>query len=272
MEFDCGEKASALMIRSKGYSLFPKTMKNSTVCEAVEKAHDVLKNNHFAFLQSTIFLLRAERAAVMNMEADSPAHSGFKVTHEWLAKFASKMGMSGTQYIESHLFFTQISGLEFYFQSCLAAVLKSYPKKLGSTQFTLTQILQVETKDELVERAADMYLNKLMYKKPAEYLAEMCEILSISSTAIEELWPFFVESKARRDLGIHNNWQCNETYVRKLAEVGLTSQYKIGESVVPSDNDYFTEASHKLARIGTHIHKEIISVYGGTAGSGMGEN
>lgn len=237
-------------------------MANSDVCEAAEQALDALENSRHAFLQSTIFILRGVRAAEMNVELDSPAHSGFRESYQCLDRFASKMAMTAIEYIECHLFFTQISGLEFFIQSCLAAVLRAYPKKLGSTQFTLSQVIEADSKDALINQATDGFLNKLMYKKPSEYLNEICMTLSIPSDGIEPFWPFFVEAKARRDVGIHNNWKCNETYLRKVSEVGLTSPFSLGDSVVPKHGDYFMSITNSLGQIGQKMVEAIKITYG----------
>lgn len=236
-------------------------MSNKNVCEEVEEALATLINNQDTFLQATIFILRAARAAQMNVELDSPIHGGFRATYDQLGCFASAMEMTATEYIECHLFFTQISGLEFFFQSCLSAVLRAYPKKLSSVQFSLSQILEADSKDVLIEQATDMFLNKLMYKKPSEYLDEICKTLSIESECIRPLWPTFVEAKARRDVGIHNNWKCNETYLRKIADVGLTSTYKIGDSLIPKEGSYFTKTTGNLAGIGRKMVDAIIKTY-----------
>jgi hypothetical protein len=237
-------------------------MGNHEVCEAAEKALATLVNNQHAFLQSTIFVLRAARAAYMDVELDSPAHGGFRVTYDLLDRFASNMDMTATEYIECHLFFTQISGLEFFFQSCLAAVLRAYPKKLGSAQFTLSQILEADSKDALIDQATEVFLNKLMYKKPSEYLDEICNTLSIESVGIRPFWSDFVEAKARRDVGIHNNWKCNETYLRKVSEVGLTLPFELGDSLVPKDGSYFTKTTESLGQIGRQMVEAIRKTYG----------
>jgi hypothetical protein len=236
-------------------------MKNSDICQSAEKALAVLVNNLFAFKQSTIFILRSARAAEMNVEIESPAHGGLRESYKLLDRFASKMGMTAVEYMESHLFFTQISGLELFFQSCISAVLRTYPQKIGVMQFTLSQIIETDSKDILISQATDVFLNKLMYKRPSEYLDEICKILSISSISLKPFWPAFVEAKARRDLGIHNDWKCNDTYLRKLSEVGLNSSFKLGDSVVPTDGTYFAESTNSLVKIGQAMFNAITETY-----------
>lgn len=52
-----------------------------------------------------------------------------------------------------------------------------------------------------------------------------------------------------RDLGIHNEWICNETYLRKIKEAGIETTTKTGELLIPGDSSYLQEVSgniHKL--------------------------
>ena len=52
-------------------------------------------------------------------------------------------------------------------------MIAEYPKKLGITQFTLSEILDAASPDELLIKAGELYLNKVMYKKPLEYLRDI---------------------------------------------------------------------------------------------------
>jgi len=225
------------------------------------KAFQVLEHSQATYLLSTIFVLRAQRAALSNIEQLMPMHMGFIESHNNLQSATSVLGMSASQYIEGNLYFTQISALEIFFQTCLAAVLKSFPNKLGSTQFTLSQFLEVETKEELIMRAVDGYLNSLMYKKPKEYLDDMCKQLSISSDGFMNLWPIFIEAKARRDVGIHNNWICNQVYLRKVAEAKLETNARVGDSLMPEDENYFIDTVRKLGLLAESMLEAIRATY-----------
>jgi hypothetical protein len=59
------------------------------------------------------------------------------------------------------------------------------------------------------------------------------------STVLEPRWLQFVELKARRDVGLHANWQRSETYTRKLSEAGaqISSDKFLGIT-----SSYFKEA------------------------------
>jgi hypothetical protein len=73
-----------------------------------------------------------------------------------------------------------------------------------------------------------------MYKRPAEYLVELAEVLAVDAAPLQQHWPLYVEAKARRDVGAHNGWKINETYRRKVVVAGLESSQYAGPDLQPS--------------------------------------
>lgn len=157
-------------------------------------------------------------------------------------KEANELGINFETYFASQLAINLISEVEHYFANVLTAVLRMYPGKMGSSTFKLTDILAASSTDELVERAAEQYLNKLMYEKPQDYVKSLASTLSIDPSCLEGYWSEFVEAKARRDLGVHNNWVVNETYLRKTREAGCQNQPSLGEHIIPNF-DYVTRTA-----------------------------
>lgn len=123
-----------------------------------------------------------------------------------------------------------------------------YPRKMGQQTFKLTEIIDVSSTDELIDRAANAVLNSLMYEKPLDYINKLAEILSIETKDLEQDWPVFVELKARRDLGVHNNWIVNEIYLRKLNEAKVIIKYNLGDRVIP-DFIYMNEAMNVCEKL-----------------------
>jgi hypothetical protein len=148
-----------------------------------------------------------------------------------------------------------IAEVENYFVEVMKNLLLEFPKKLSATQFTLAEVLDSPA-HELVLRAAESRLAKLMYKRPAEYVAELADILSVEATPFAAYWPAFIEAKARRDLGMHNAWQINDTYRRKVIEAGLHLPPNVGPSMVP-DFDYLRRALHDCDKMVRNIHEQL---------------
>ena len=125
-------------------------------------------------------------------------------------------------YIRSQLFIALVAELEDYFSSLLIRVLEAYPDKMRDRPTTLSEVLALGTIEALIAEAAKTEINGLFYKKPLEYRKRIEQILMMPSSVLEPRWLQFVELKARRDVGLHSNWQRNETYTRKLSEAGVS--------------------------------------------------
>lgn len=141
-----------------------------------------------------------------------------------------------------------VSEVEHFLGSAVAAALRLYPEKMGSQTFRLSDILNAGSTDELVDRAANAALHDLMYAKPLDYLAGLCEILSIKKDTLAGHWTRFVEIKARRDLGVHNNWVVNAIYERKVKEARTAVNVKTGTRLIP-DFVYLQEAMDTCDRL-----------------------
>ncbi len=137
-----------------------------------------------------------------------------------LETYLGEHKLSTANYFSGLFLIHAVSEVENYMVDALRAVIAQFPKKLGAIEFKLSEILE-KGQDELVLMAADSLLNKLAYARPLEFLKEFCSLVSIDPKSIEPHWPAFIEAKARRDLGIHNNWRMNDTYRRKVKESGV---------------------------------------------------
>jgi hypothetical protein len=165
-------------------------------------------------------------------EQYSPDAGAVKPAMERFEKYLTPHQLTFQTFFAGMLLTSVITEVEGYFVEVMKQLLRSYPKKMGSTQFRLSDVLDKKP-DELVLLAAEERLSKLMYKRPNEYIAELAEILSIDSKPLDSHWPVFVEAKARRDLGVHNSWQINDTYRRKVAEVEIQLPEKAGPDMQP---------------------------------------
>ena len=160
----------------------------------------------------------------------------------------------------SRLFVSLVSSFEYFLQDTAIVVVSKNPKKVGSSNFTLSEVLDASSTEVLVRRAIDDWLNKLMYKKPAEYLKEFAEVLSINEEPLKARWKTFVEAKARRDLGVHNEWVCNSVYLRKLTEAGVTTEAVVGISMIP-DDVYVRKVNLACLDLASRITQLVLDVH-----------
>ena len=201
--------------------------RNSSIILKTFAARNKFQDVYLAYLASVLFLLRLEK------EKNTDARIK-EVYDSYETSLQSAVKVTPRSYFHAQLFLSILSSLELFFQEVVSAVLKAFPKKIGSAQFKLSEILDAESTDDLVTRAAEEHIVKLMYRKPLEYLDEITNILSIDSKELSIYWPIFIEAKARRDLGnTHNGWRCNSTYIQKLKEAEISSKLQVGDDDIP---------------------------------------
>jgi len=191
---------------------------------------------YIRFLQGTLvlrkaesFLRRAQAIALAGHSLLSPAYDALDQS-----KDTKQLGLAYETFFASHLTINLVSEVEHFFGSAVSAALRMHPEKMGTQTFKLAEIISASSQDELISRAAGSVLNELMYERPNEYIKRLAAILSIDVAGLQQHWPAFVELKARRDLGVHNNWVVNEIYLRKLREANVSSStnLEIGSSPI----------------------------------------
>lgn len=159
------------------------------------------------------------------------------------------------KYISGLILILLVREVEQYFIDILKLIIQKYPEKIGSINIPINDVIKL-SKQEIIYFAAEKYLNEIMYKRPSEYLDEICKLCSIKRQKIEIFWNYFVEAKARRDLGIHNNWIVNNIYICKIKE----PSFQIGESAEPETN-YIMEMHDYCTKLIDKFTEEIIEKY-----------
>lgn len=223
---------------------------------------ETIDDAHARFVQESYRFVLAQNFFLVAAVAGHKGDAKIAERHKKFDEAVSPEYEDGYAYLSAQLFVTYVSSFEIFLQQIVTAVVTKNPEKLGSHQFRLSDILTTGSTDELVAKAIDECLNKLMYKRPMEYLDDLCHLLSIDRKQIEDLWPTYVEAKARRDLGVHAAWKCNATYLRKVSEAGLSSKLQIGESAVPEDEDYIVPLGEVLEDLAERIVKLVEEKHG----------
>jgi hypothetical protein len=200
---------------------------------------------YIRFLQGTLLLRKAyaflQQAQIAAIDGNPKLAAAVAELEE--SKDSKQLGMNFQTFFASHLTINLVSEVEHFFTSAVSAVLRMYPDKMGGQTFKLVEILSSSSRGgELVDRAARDVLNGLMYEKPLDYAKKFADFLSIDMKSLEAQWLAFVELKARRDVGVHNNWVVNEIYLRKLREADIKTTYALGDRVIP-DFNYMNRAS-----------------------------
>ncbi|MES2257414.1 MAG: hypothetical protein V4724_02790 [Pseudomonadota bacterium] len=120
-----------------------------------------------------------------------------------------------------------ISEVELFLSDIIINTIIKYPKKIGKMNIDVSSIIQLGNYDEIIKHAAEKRVIEIMYKNPAEYKKDFLTTISAPSNLLDEHWEFYTEAKARRDLGIHNNWKINDTYKAKTLNSKFTHSDRI---------------------------------------------
>jgi hypothetical protein len=241
-------------------------MTSDTIIQATQNTEHALRLKVYAYSEAYIFVLEAQKEVLKRLSSQQGADpTKFEKTMEGsYLRLVSVLGGSSNdpaEYYRSILFVDLISSFEQFFIALIKSVLLKYPHKVGKIQFTLKEIVETASTEELVEKAAENFIYKLMYESPQDYLEKMCDLLAVDGLQLRPYWPKYVEAKARRDLGVHNNWICNDTYMRKVTSVGGTTPYRLGERIPPLDKEYCASIASTLLDISSTISKLVIEKY-----------
>lgn len=204
------------------------------------------------FTSAAVYLMRAEEAVAAS--PDTPLGED----HAEFSKVIEDTYGTALKYFFAQLFVARVASFEVFLQESVALVIRKHPKKVGNAEFKLAEILDCPDVSQLVQRAAERHLNDLMYKKPADYLVSICDLLSIDRVPLDSDWKTLIEAKARRDLGMHNAWKCNAIFVRKLTEAGLPVSLGVGDSALAGIDDYVWEVDAALDRLSETITRQML--------------
>jgi len=170
------------------------------------------------FYSALIFLRTAFDEATENNHKDlEKALSDFREYMPESMKAAhSENAPDYETYFYNLQFIELVSNLELFLVEVITLIVSEHPHKIGTQQISLSDIVELNNTSNIIEKACNDYLNDLTYKKPNDYKKKFMNLISAEENLLEDEWPKFIEMKARRDLGVHNDWEANETYERKV--------------------------------------------------------
>ncbi len=123
-------------------------------------------------------------------------------------------------FIRSQQFVAMVATLEIFLSTILTSVLKAFPEKVGRESLSISDLIEANNIETAIEYGIERKLNAMFYASPKEYRKAVESYLSMPGSVVEKDWPFFIEMKARRDVGIHANWTKNSRYIAKVSEAG----------------------------------------------------
>lgn len=137
----------------------------------------------------------------------------------------------------------------------LKLILINYPGKISDRTISIEKLLN-HSKEEVIEEVINDYLNKLMYEAPKEYFNKVFYIFSIKPID-DEVIQKFIEIKARRDIGIHNNWLTNSVYLKKSENMFFNEENVLA---IP-DVNYLVYAYDVMTYFIGYIFDELVNKF-----------
>lgn len=141
------------------------------------------------FHQASLYLL------AVKISTHTTTDQRLLTAHANLTERVTPIYEDARSYFTARLFISHISAFKIFLQKIVALVIQKHPKKVGSIEFRLSDILDASSNAELVQRATDEFLNRIMYKKPHEYLSDLCGLLSINKAFLNLGGRFFLKRK-----------------------------------------------------------------------------
>lgn len=146
-----------------------------------------------------------------------------------------------------------VTVVEALLADVVRAIVCRYPKKLGAKQtVSMAIVLQAASIEEIHLQATDTLLNDLTYKSPTDFAKALEGLISIN-LADCAAFHRYVETKATRDIYIHNRGVANDVYVRKA---GAHARARTG-SHLPIDIPYFLEAYEACLSLSEWLEREL---------------
>lgn len=174
-------------------------------------------------------------------EGNPKLYDAYKNLESFLEKHTPEISQNGIRHdlVDKHMpslcFSSLVSAFEDYIIEITRLVYKLKPENLDKIKCDYGTFKSSST-DELWDLLVTEGLASLTFGSAKEYINKFCKLTSIDKKIIEPKIKPYIEIKARRDTGVHNNWLKDSRYEKKLKEVGIQPDHK--KNLTP-DLDYF---------------------------------
>lgn len=141
-------------------------------------------------------------------------------------------------YIPTLCFSTLVSAFEDYITEIAGLMLALKPEKLDKVKLEYNTYKRLSS-DELLDHLIAEAITSITFSSANEYINKICKLTEINKKDNESLIKAFVEIKARRDTGVHNNWVKDKRYEQKISEINIPSPK---DKILTPNLSYFTHA------------------------------
>jgi len=175
-----------------------------------------------------------------------PDKSVIPGTHKYTKdELIKKYAYLGNHQLAINGVYQLVTIMETVLGDLLRVVLQKFPNKIGSKRSIKSSIVLAATSiEEIHIKTIDSVLNEMAYKSPKDFAVEFEQLMSVNLLECPA-YHKYIETKATRDIYIHNNGNANEIYI---AKAGSHSRVKAGE-FLPIDTVYFLESFESCIQI-----------------------
>lgn len=148
--------------------------------------------------------------------------------------------------------------VEHLLNDVLYRILTAYPKKLGSKQFTVDELLEEGSVLELFYKKANGKVLELAYGKFEKFVRYFASTLEINSTLTPELIETINEVKCTRDCIIHSAGKANDLYFSK---VGQQARVSSNGDILDTSLNYVTTSAATATQFINNIKAGLPAQY-----------
>jgi hypothetical protein len=187
-----------------------------------------------------------------------PDKSVIPSTHKYKKEeLIEKYAFLGNHQLAINGVYQLVTIMETALADLLRIVLKKFPNKIGSKRSIKSSVVLAATSiEEIHIKTIDSVLNEMAYKSPKDFAIEFEQLMSINLLECPA-YHKYIETKATRDIYIHNNGNANEIYVTKADS---HSRVKTGE-FLPIDTIYFLESFESCIQITEWLEQNLHVVW-----------
>ena len=187
-----------------------------------------------------------------------PDKSIIPVTNEYSKNdLVQRYSFLGNSQLALNGIYQLVTIMETVLGDLLRIVLMKFPSKIGSKRsIKSSAILSATSIEELQLHTIDSLLNEIAYKSPKEYAKEFEHFMSINLLECPA-YHRYIETKATRDIYIHNRGNVNEVY---LSKSGSHARAKSGEAL-PINTVYFLESFESCIQITEWLEENLNEVW-----------
>lgn len=159
---------------------------------------------------------------------------------------------TGLKRLSPSILLSLVSTYDSAFSDFARVLLKSKPQRYSGSekQYTVSEILKMNSLEDIVKRVVDDEIDTLMNKSHTDQISYFEKSFNISIMKNYERWGDFIEIFERRNIAAHGSLKVNNRYIENCISAGCEkSDLSIGDKL-KVDRDYLENCIDTLLEFG----------------------